>query len=148
MLLSMITKSYTAHGQEKTTPAEGTFIIDFYDENKLSSTSGTNLTNNNYAQFVQVPTGLTASSVVTSVSVTGTVRYGMNGGLTAGNGTASSSSTHYVTFNIGNDYAVTKCTVYATAYESGRWLLNNDAADSGSLGGKGTTIDNVTNPLI
>ena len=130
------------------TTAAGTFIINFYDSSKLSSTSGTGLTNSNYSSFVDVPSGATATDVVTSVSVTGTVQYGKNGGLTAGTGTAASADTHYVTFNIGNDYKVTKCTVYATAYESGRWLLNGNAASSGSLGSKGATIDNVTSPLV
>ena len=127
---------------------DGTFIIDFYDSSKLSSTSGTGLTNSNYSSFVQVPTGATATGVVTSVSVTGTVRYGMNGGLTAGTGTAASADTHYVTFNIASGYAVKKCTVYATVYDNGRWLLNGNAASSGSLGTKGAAIENVTSPLV
>ena len=126
----------------------GKFVIDFYDSGKLSSTSGTGLSSSNYSTFVKVDTGLTKTNVVTGVSVTGTVQYGKNGGLTAGTGTAAASSSHYVTFNIGSDYAVTKCSVYATAYESGRWLLNNNAADSGSLGSKGATIANVTSPLV
>ena len=130
------------------TPEAGTFVIDFYDSEKLSSTSGTGLTNSNYSSFVGVATGLTKADVVTGVSVTGTVRYGMNGGLTAGTGTAASADSHYVTFSIGSDYAVTKCTVYATAYESGRWLLNGNAAGSGSLGSKGATLANVTSPLV
>lgn len=130
------------------TTEEGTFIIDFYDSEKLTSTSGTGLTNSNYSSFVEVPEGATATGVVTSVSVTGTVRYGMNGGLTAGTSTAASANTHYVTFNIASSYAVKKCTVYATAYDSGRWLLNGNAASSGSLGDKGTAIANVTSPLI
>lgn len=126
----------------------GTFIINFYDSSKLTSTSGTGLTNSNYSSFVDVPSGATATDVVTSVSVTGTVQYGKNGGLTAGTSTAAGANSHYVTFNIGNDYKVTKCTVYATAYESGRWLLNGNAASSGSLGSKGTAIANVTSPLV
>ena len=130
------------------TTAAGTFIINFYDSSKLSSTNGTDLTNSNYSSFVDVPSGATATDVVTSVSVTGTVQYGKNGGLTAGTRTAASADTHYVTFNIGNDYKVTKCTVYATAYESGRWLLNGNAASSGSLGSMGATIDKVTSPLV
>lgn len=130
------------------TPTNGTFIIDFYDSEKLSSTSGTGLTNNNYSNFVKVYTGLTATDVVTGVSVTGTVQYGKNGGLTAGTGTAAGDSSNYVTFNIGSDYAVTKCTVYATQYESGRWKLNGNASDSGSLGSKGATFSTVTSPLI
>ena len=126
----------------------GKFVIDFYDSGKLSSTSGTGLSSSNYSTFVKVDTGLTKTNVVTGVSVTGTVQYGKNGGLTAGTSTASASTSHYVTFNIGSDYAVTKCSVYATAYETGRWLLNGNAADSGSLGSKGATITNVTSPLV
>ena len=143
--LMLITLPGMVKGQ---TPSDGTFIIDFYDETKLSSTNGTGLTNNNYSTFVIVPTGITNTDVVTGVSVTGTVQYGKNGGLTAGTGTAAGPNSHYVTFNIGSDYAVNKCTVYATAYESGRWLLNGDAADSGTLGTKGAKIANVTDPLI
>lgn len=127
---------------------DGTFVIDFYDSSKLSSTSGTGLTNSNYSSFVSVPAGANVSSVVTSVSVTGTVQYGKNGGLTAGNGTAADANTHYVTFNIGEAYAVKKCTVYATAYESGRWLLNGNAAASGSLGEKGAKIETISTPLV
>ena len=127
---------------------DGTFVIDFYDSSKLSSTSGTGLTNSNYSSFVSVPAGANVSSVVTSVSVTGTVQYGKNGGLTAGNSTAANANTHYVTFNIGEAYAVKKCTVYATAYESGRWLLNGNAAASGSLGAKGAKIEKISTPLV
>ena len=130
------------------TPSDGVFIIDFYDSSTLSSTSGTGLSNSNYSAFVKVATGLTKTNVVTSVSVTGTVQYGKNGGLTAGTGTAAGANSHYVTFNIGASYAVTKCTVYATEYESGRWLLNGDAAGSGSLGNKGATFSNVSSPLV
>ena len=130
------------------TASDGTFIIDFYDSGKLSSTSGTGLTNNNYSNFVKVAGGLTKTNVVTSVSVTGTVQYGKNGGLTAGTGTAAGANSHYVTFNIGNNYAVNKCTVYATAYESGRWKLNGNVANSGSLGSKGVEFSSVTSPLV
>lgn len=130
------------------TPSSGQFIIDFYDSEKLTSTSGTNLTSSNYSNFVKVTSGLTSTDVVTGVSVTGTVQYGKNGGLTAGTSSATGDSSHYVTFTTGNDYAVTKCTVYATEYESGRWKLNGNAADSGSLGSKGVTFATVTNPLV
>lgn len=129
-------------------PSAGVFVIDFYDSEKLSSTSGTGLSAQNYSNFVKVDAGLTKTNVVTGVSVTGTVQYGKNGGLTAGTGTASESDSHYVTFSIGSDYAVNKCSVYATAYETGRWKLNDTVADSGSLGTKGATIANVTNPFI
>lgn len=125
-----------------------TFTIDFYDSGKLSSTSGTNLTNTNYSSFVQVADGLTATNVVTNVATVGTVQYGKNGGLTLGTGTATAASAHKVTFTIGSSYKVTRCTVYATAYESGRILLNGNAAGSGSLGTKGATIDNVTSPYV
>jgi hypothetical protein len=130
------------------TASAGTFVIDFYDSSKLSSSSGTGLTNDNYSSFVKVGTGLTKTNVVTSVSVTGTVRYGMNGGLTAGTGTAAGESSHYVTFNTGTNFLVRKATVYATAYESGRWKLNGNTASSGSLGSKGATFANVTSPLL
>ena len=147
-LLVFMMPSVAGWGQTKTVTPNGTFIIDFYDETKLNSTSGTGLTNNNYSSFVSVPEGVNATDVVTSVSVTGTVRYGMNGGLTAGTGTAASADSHYVTFTISSDYKVTKCTVYATKYEDGRWKLNGNVAASGSLGDKGATIDQVTDPLI
>ena len=128
--------------------SDGVFVIDFYDSTKLSSTSGTGLSNSNYSNFVKVNNGLTKTNVVTGVSVTGTVQYGKNGGLTAGTGTAAASTSHYVTFSIGSDYAVNKCTVYATEYEAGRWMLNDDAADSGSLGAKGATFASVSSPLV
>ena len=62
------------------------FTIDFYNSSELTSTSGTNLSNSNYSPFVSVPTGLTATDVVTNVAVTGTVQYNKNGGLTLGTG--------------------------------------------------------------
>lgn len=130
------------------TASDGTFIIDFYDSTKLNSTSGTGLSSSNYSSFVKVASGLTATSVVTGVSVTGTVQYGKNGGLTAGTGSNTSENTNYFSFTISSTYAVNKCTVYATEYESGRWKLNGDAADSGSLGAKGAAFASVTSPLI
>lgn len=130
------------------TAGYGQFILDFYDSSKLSSSSGTGLTNDNYSSFVKVYSGLTKTNVVTGVSVTGTVRYGLNGGLTAGTKTAASANTHYVSFSIGSNFPVRKATVYATAYESGRWKLNSNTASSGSLGSKGATFASVTSPLI
>lgn len=124
------------------------FTIDFYDSSKLTATSGTDLSNSNYSSFVSVSTGLIATDVVMGVSVTGTVRYNMNGGLTLGTKTASSATSNKVTFTIGNNYKVTKCTVYAAAYETGRILLNGKAADTGALGTKGSTIDKITNPYV
>ena len=127
------------------TASDGVFVIDFYNSEKLTSTSGSNLTTSNYSGFVKVATGITKSDVVTTIFTEGTVRYGMNGGLTAGTSSNNSSS---VTFNIGSDYAVNKITVYATIYESGRWLLNGKAADSGSLGRKNAEFSEVTQPLV
>ena len=127
------------------TASDGVFVIDFYNSEKLTSTSGSNLTTSNYSGFVKVATGITKSDVVTTISTEGTVRYGMNGGLTVGTGSSNSSS---VTFNIGSDYAVNKITVYATIYDSGRWLLNGKAADSGSLGRKNAEFSEVTQPLV
>ena len=124
------------------------FTIDFYDSAKLTSTSGTNLTSSNYLTFVKVEDGLTASNVVPNISVKGTVQYGKNGGLTLGSGTASSASTNTVTFSIGSEYKITKVTMYAAAYESGRFLLNDAAASSGKLGTKGTTIESITSPFV
>jgi len=124
----------------------GTFVIDFYDSTKLSSTSGTALTSNNYAQFVKVATGLTKTNVVTGVSATGTVQFGKNGGLTVG---SSSNNTNSVSFTIGSDYAVTRCTVYAAYYEEGRWKLGGNAADnqgSATYSAKAGTI--TASPLV
>lgn len=147
-ILAMLSVNFAWGADSGLQPADGKFIIDFYDSSKLTSPSGTGLTNSNYSNFVKVATGLTKSNVVTSVSVTGMVQYGKNGGLTAGTGTAAGASSHYVTFNIGDDYAVNKVTVYATEYESGKWQLNGTNASSGSLGSKGATFSNVTSPLV
>ena len=127
------------------TPEAGTFVIDFYDSEKLTSTSGSGLTSNNYLNFVGVPTGVTKADVVSGVTTDGTVQYGKNGGLTIGTGSANSNS---VTFTIGSSYVVNKCTVYATAYEAGRWLINGDAASSGSIGEKGAELSTITSPLV
>ncbi len=121
------------------------FVIDFYNSEKLASTSGSDLTTSNYSDFVKVASGLTKSNVVTSIAKDGTVQYNKNGGLTIG---SSKVNAHYVTFNIGSDYAVNKITVYATQYESGRLLLNGKAADSGKLGTKGCQFSSVTQPLV
>ena len=127
------------------TASDGVFVIDFYNSDKLTSTSGTNLTTSNYSSFVKVADGLNAKDVVTSVSSNGTVQYNKNGGLTVG---SSSANSHYVTFNIGTDYAVKKVVVYATKYETGRFLLNEKAADSGELGAKNAQFSDVTKPLV
>lgn len=130
------------------TASDGVFIIDFYDSNKLTSTSGTGLTKDNYSGFVKVTTGLTATDVVTGVSVTGTVQYGKNGGLTAGTSSNTAPDANYVSFSIGSDYAVKKVTVYATLYDSGRWKLNGSLPDQGELAVKGSQFSSVTKPLI
>ena len=127
------------------TASDGVFVIDFYNSDKLTSTSGTNLTTSNYSSFVKVADGLNAKDVVTSVSPNGTVQYNKNGGLTVG---SSSANSHYVTFSIGTDYAVKKVMVYATKYETGRFLLNGKAADSGELGAKNAQFSAVTKPLV
>lgn len=127
-------------------PSSNSFIIDFYDSEKLSSTSGTNLSNSNYSSFVKVASGLTATNVVTGVSVTGTVQYGKNGGLTLG---ANNTNAASVVFSIGNNYAVNKITMYATIYDSGASLtVGGEQADDGTLGAKGAAFDSVTDPLI
>lgn len=124
---------------------DGTFVLDFYDSTKLSSTSGTDLSASNYVNFLKVYSGLTKSEVVTGISKSGTVQYGKNGGLTAG----ASKSTGSVTFNIGTDYKVTKCTAYCTSYDSGStFKLNDTAASSGSIGTKGSAFASVADPLI
>ena len=128
------------------TASDGVFVIDFYDDTKLSSTSGTGLTSSNYSSFVKVYTGLTKTNVVTGVTTSGTVQYGKNGGLTVG---SSSNNTNSVTFTIGSDYAVTKCTVYAATYETGRWKLGGNAADNQSsavYSAKAAAI--TTTPLV
>ena len=127
------------------TASDGVFVIDFYNSDKLTSTSGSDLTTTNYSNYVKVASGLTKSNVVTSISKDGTVQYNKNGGLTIG---SSKANAHYVTFNIGSDYAVNKVTVYATKYETGRFFLNGKAADSGALGDKGATFSKVTQPLV
>ena len=127
------------------TASDGVFVIDFYNSDKLTSTSGTDLTTSNYSSYVKVADGLNAKDVVTNVSKSGTVQYNKNGGLTVG---SSSANFHYVTFDIGTDYAVKKVTVYATKYETGRFLLNGKAADSGELGAKGAQFSTVTKPLV
>ena len=127
------------------TASDGVFVIDFYNSDKLTSTNGTNLTTSNYSSFVKVADGLNAKDVVTSVSPSGTVQYNKNGGLTVGSG---SNNSHYVTFSIGTDYAVKKVMVYATKYETGRFLLNGKAADSGELGAKNAQFSAVTKPLV
>ena len=127
------------------TASDGVFVIDFYNSDKLTSTSGTNLNTSNYSSFVKVADGLNAKDVVTSVSLSGTVQYNKNGGLTVG---SSSANSHYVTFSIGTDYAVKKVMVYATKYETGRFLLNGKAADSGELGAKNAQFSAVTKPLV
>ena len=127
----------------------GTFIIDFYDEDAISSSSGSNLTSSNYATFVQVPEGITATSVVTAASVTGTVQYGKNGGLTMGTNSNTSPDNHKVTFTIASDYKVKKCTVYAVKYDNAsRILLNGSAAPTGSMADKSTHLEDIDNPLI
>ena len=128
--------------------SDGVFVIDFYDSDNLTSTQGTDLTSSNYSQFVKVYSGLTVSDVVTATNVTGTVQYAKNGGLTLGTSSNTSPNNHVVTFTIGADYAVNKVTVYATKYDGGRWKLNGNLPDDGTIADKQTPFANVTDPLI
>ena len=145
--LSLSKRSERVNASSDLSPSPGVFILDFYDDSTMSSTSGSNLTNSNYAGFVKVATGLTVTNVVTSVSdLTGNVRYGMAGGLTLGKNDTSASS---VTFNIGSDFAVNKITLYGAKYDNSvAFTVNGANADSGSLADKGTEIGSVTSPLI
>ncbi len=127
-------------------PTSGSFVIDFYDSTKLSSTSGTALSSSNYASFVKVASGLTNTDVVTGVTITGTVQYGKNGGLTLG---ANNTNAASVSFALGSSYRVNKITLYGTVYDNGVSLtVGGNEADSGSLGSKGAAFSAVTDPLI
>ena len=127
-------------------PTSGSFIIDFYDSTKLSSTTGTTLSSSNYANFVKVASGLTNTDVVTGVSVSGTAQYGKNGGLTLG---ANNTNAASVTFSLGSSYRVNKITLYGAIYDSGATLtIGGNEADSGSLAAKGSAFNSVTSPLI
>ena len=127
-------------------PTSGSFIIDFYDSTKLSSTSGTALSSSNYANFVKVTSGLTNTDVVTGVTVTGTVQYGKNGGLTLG---ANNTNAASVVFTLGSSYRVNKITLYGALYDNGATLtVGGNDADSGSLAAKGSAFSSVTSPLI
>ena len=119
--------------------------INFYNSEKLNSTTGTNLTKDNYAQFVSVAAGQKSTDIVTGVTITGKVRYGMNGGLTVGTGSTNDDS---VEFTLGQNVIVTKCTVWATNYDSGKWKLNGNNADSGSCGAKSGTLASVKTPYV
>ncbi len=138
-------KASRADAATRPSASTGVFLIDFYDESAISSTSGTNLSNSNYSSFVKVATGLTATSVVTACSVSGTVRYGMNGGLTLG---ANNTNAASATFTIGSSYAVNKISVYGAKYDSNTLTIGGSEADSGTIANKGTTFSNLGNPMV
>ena len=145
LLCVLIVGSTSAWAQS--TP-DGTFIFDFYNEETLGVSSGTNLTSSNYADFIQVPTGATAKGVVTAVSTTGTVQYDKNGGLTIGTSSNTAPSAQKVIFTIAENYKVKKCTVYAAKYDNTRLLLNGSAAASGSIANKETKLEDITSPYV
>lgn len=118
--------------------------LDFYDAEKLTATSGTNLTTDNYAQFVKVPDGKQASDYVSGIATTGTIRFGMNGGLTFGTGTAADDQ---LTITLATGVKVKKVTAYATLYDSGIFYLNN-VKGTGTMGTKNSAIESVTSPLV
>lgn len=120
------------------------FTLDFYDAEKLTATSGTNLTTDNYAQFVKVPDGKQASDYVSGIATTGTIRFGMNGGLTFGTGTAADDQ---LTITLATGVKVKKVTAYATLYDSGIFYLNN-VKGTGTMGTKNSAIESVTSPLV
>lgn len=121
-----------------------TITLDFYDAEKLTSTSGTNLTSENYAQFVVVPEGKQVSDYISGIATTGTIRYGMNGGLTFGTGTAADDQ---LTITLASGIKATKVTAYATLYDSGIFYLNGTKG-TGTMGAKNKAIETVTSPLI
>lgn len=131
-------------------PNVNQFLIDFYDDTKLQSSQGSNLTSDNYAQFVVTPSAdIAASSIVTGISTSGTVQFGKNGGLTLGTSSKAAASKHTVSFTISDDYKVKKLTLYAASFETGRFLLNDSPADnqsSAKYSAKSGTITN--NPLV
>lgn len=97
------------------TASPGVFVIDFYNSSKLTATSGTTLDASGCQSHLTVPTGVTASDVVTGVANTGTVRYDMNGGLTLGTSSTGKSQT---TLTIGSNYPIRKIIAVGTQYGS------------------------------
>jgi len=132
--------------EEKTAKAAQSFItLNFYDENKISSTSGTTLSSSNVLNFGTLSTNdKITNTVLTSVSNSGTVQYGKNGGLTLGTGSKTASTT----FTFADDYAITKVELIGTLYDNGsNFKLNSTTAESGSLNAKGTKLSDASSVL-
>ncbi len=115
--------------------------INFYDSSTLSATSGKDLT---LAELQNRVDGATGTSTITSFSNNSTtVQYGKNGGLTLG----SSSKTGSVTIGVNPGFSPYNLKLYAAKYDSGTFTVNSASASSGTIANKGTTLDQVTNPL-
>lgn len=130
-----------------------TFTFDFYDSSKIESNSGSTF-DTDYAQGKLVPSDTSLigkeDKILLSVENGGTVRYGMNGGLTFGTGKAFGSTTLY----FDPQYEITSATIVGIEYDSDATItINGQEADSGELGpfqsayeNAGTLVWNKLNP--
>lgn len=120
-----------------------TFTFDFYDSSKRDSNTGSTF-DTDYAQGKLVPSDTSLigkeDKILLSVENGGTVRYGMNGGLTFGTGKAFGSTTLY----FDPQYEITSATIVGTEYDSDATItINGQEADSGELGPFQSTYENA-----
>lgn len=122
------------------TASPGVFILDFYNSDALSSTTGTGLNTTNCRSHVTVQANATASNIISGVTVNkGTVQFDKNGGLTLGTSSAGQSQ---VTISVGTKFLIRKIVVVGTKYDDVPLYV---AGTSVSLNSKGTAYASCTN---
>lgn len=133
-LCFIVTTSSLAIKAESTVKDTGTF----YNEAKLTATSGTNITASNYSTFFT-----NGKNFVTTIATSGTVQYDKNGGLTLG--AAKKNGT--VIFTLAEEVNVVN--IYGAAYDNGSTLtVNGTNATTGTIAAKGTKLDAITEPMV
>ncbi len=145
--LAMVFGVGLVNSEKKNAKAENEnyILFDFYDENKIKSTNGTNLTSSNVLSFGKLSTGEEIDNTILSTfTPTNTVQYGKNGGLTLG----GKNSTGAINFVFNEDYAITKVELIGTQYDTGTFKLNSNSAESGELNAKGTKLASATKVMI
>ena len=125
--------------------AEQTITLNFYNESKISSTSGSDVTLayvRNSAVFSDDT--LTVARIITAATKSGTVQSGKNGGVTfGGNNTSAASWT--ITFE--NSFKFYRIEIIGANYESNNFTVNGDSG-TGSLNAKGTKLENCTDTIV
>lgn len=120
-------------------PISLSYTFDFYNESKITSTSGTGIT---LKYFQQVETNGNGD-ILTNLTSSGTVQYDKNGGLTLGSG--SNTGTIVLTFD---NLKFSKIEIYGAKYDDSSLIVTNSTLKSGALAPKGTKLSNIAEPIV